>query len=314
MNLATNLHNEALAHHQRLPERLWKYLNNRGIPDALIHKYLLGWNGQRITIPIPNRDRKFTFFKLVKDPEDHTDSPKILSTRGAHAELYGWERVLAKPEQVIICEGEFDRLVLERRGFAAVTSTAGASTFRPEWAEAFREIPKVYVCYDNDAAGHLGAERVTRLIPHAKVVRLPEEVGEGGDVTDFFVRLDKSREDFTELLEAAEPAPQKELVALPDRGTSRIVTKPDEEVEHLKSLVTIRSIVGRYVPLRPSGKNFIARCPFHDDRRPSFVVYPATQSFYCFGCQASGDVFTFLMKAEQLNFPEAMQVLRKLVA
>ena len=313
MPTTTNLHNEALAYHQRLPQRLWKYLNARGIPDALIHKHLLGWNGKRITIPIPDRDGMIAFFKLAKDPGDKS-GPKMLSTRGAHAELYGWERVLSKPEQIIICEGEFDRLVLEAQGFAAVTSTAGAATFRLEWAEALREIPGVYVCFDNDAAGRTGAQRVARLIPHARLVRLPEEVGEGGDVTDFFVRLDKSRQEFLGLLEAAEPAPQKDPASPPDRETYRIVSTPDEEVEHIKSLVGIKDIISRYVPLRLSGKNFVARCPFHDDRRPSFVVYPTTQSFYCFGCHAAGDVLSFLMKVEQMNFPEALRVLRELAA
>ena len=312
MSPTTNLHNEALTYHQRLPKRLWKYLNGRGIPDALVHKHLLGWNGQRITIPIPDCTGKFTFFKLAKDPDDHSDSPKMLSNRGAHAELYGWERVLSKPEQIIICEGEFDRLVLEGQGFAAVTSTAGATTFHPEWAEAFREIPKIYLCFDNDTAGRTGAERVARLIPHARVVRLPEEVGEGGDVTDFFVRLGKSREEFLGLLEAAEPVPQKDPASTPARERYRIVTTPDEEVKRLKSLVAIDDIIGRYVQLRRSGKKFVARCLFHDDRNPSFVVYPATQSFYCFGCHAAGDVMNFLMKVEQMNFLEALRVLREL--
>ena len=314
MTSATNLHNEALAYHQHLPKRLWKYLNERGIPDALIHKHLLGWNSQRITIPIPDCTGKFTFFKLAKDPDDHSDSPKMLSNRGTHAELYGWERVLSRPEQIIVCEGEFDRLVLEGQGFAAVTSTSGALTFRPEWAEVFREIPSIFICFDNDAAGRMGAERVSRLIPHARLVRLPEEVGEGGDVTDFFVRLGKSREAFLGLLEAAEPTPHKETTVLSELETRRFVTTPDEELERLKALVMIESIVGRYTRLRRSGKNLVGRCPFHDDRRPSFVVYPATQSFYCFGCQASGDVFTFLMKIEQMNFPEALRVLRELAA
>jgi len=311
MTSATTLHDEALAYHQRLPQRLWKYLNGRGIPDSLIHKYLLGWNGRRITIPIPDRTGKFAFFKLAKDPEDKS-GPKMLSTRGAHAELYGWEHVLSKAEQIIICEGEFDRLVLEAQGFAAMTSTTGAATFRPEWAEAFREIPKVFICFDNDAAGRTGTERVSRLIPQAKLVRLPEEVGEGGDVTDFFVRLSKSREEFVGLLEAAEPVPQKDPASPPDREMYRIVTTLDEEVERLKSLVAIKDLIGRYLPLRQSGRNLVARCPFHDDRRPSFVVYPTTQSFYCFGCQSAGDVLSFLMKVEQMNFPEALRVLREL--
>jgi Toprim-like len=167
----------------------------------MIDLRLLGWNGSRITIPIFGQSGSFAFFKLAKDPEDKSDSPKMLATPGAHAELYGWERVFSNPEQIIICEGEFDRLVLESRGFAAVTSTGGALTFRSEWAEAFEEIPNVYVCFDNDAAGREGVKRVARLISHVKSIQLSEEVGDGGDVTDYFVRLGRSGDEFAKLLE-----------------------------------------------------------------------------------------------------------------
>lgn len=310
----TNLHHEALAYHQRLPQRLWKYLNGRGVSNAVIHRHVIGWNGQRITIPILNHAGRISFFKLAKDPEDRSDSPKMLSTRGAHAELYGWERVLAKPDQMIICEGEFDRLVLEGRGFAAVTSTGGVMTFRPEWAEALKGISNVFICFDNDAAGRLGVQRVARMIPWACVVRLPDEVGEGGDVTDFFVRLGRNREDFQKLLKAAEPLPLREPVSPPDLEGNLIPTTPDEEVALLKSLVPIEDLIAQSVTLRQSGKNFVGHCPFHDDQHPSFVVYPATRSFYCFACRASGDAISFLMKAEQLTFPEALKVLRELAS
>ncbi len=198
-------------YHRNLPERIRDYLRQqRGIADTVIDLQLLGWNGHRITIPILDRQGELAFFKLAKDPEDQSDSPKMLATPGAHAELYGWERVLSRPSQIIICEGEFDRLVLESQGFAAVTSTGGALTFRPEWAEAFREIPNVFVCFDNDDAGREGAERVARLIPHARLVRLPEEVGYGSDVTDFFVRLGKTREEFLRLLARGCPTATRE--------------------------------------------------------------------------------------------------------
>src|SRR5207245_8515253 len=127
----------AREYHQNLPSRVRRYLaEDRGVRDEVIERHLLGWNGNRITIPVFDRSGGFAFFKLAKDPEDKTDSPKMLATPGAKAELYGWERALAKPDQLIICEGEFDRLVLESHDFAAVTSTGGAGTFRREWSEA----------------------------------------------------------------------------------------------------------------------------------------------------------------------------------
>src|SRR5207249_9112696 len=124
------------------------------------------------------------FFKLAKDPDDQSESPKMLASPGSRAALYGWEHLRAVPEQLIICEGEFDRLVLEGQDLPAVTSTGGAGVFRREWAKELATIPEVFVCFDRDDAGRAGALRVARMIPGAKIVNLPEEVGEGGDVTD----------------------------------------------------------------------------------------------------------------------------------
>lgn len=300
-------------YHANLPPHIREYLKQaRGIADEIIDRHLLGWNGNRITIPIFDRDGQFAFFKLTKDPEDKIDSPKTLTTPGAHAELYGWETVLAKPEQIIICEGEYDRLVLETEGFAAVTSTGGALTFRDDWAEAFCEIPNVYICFDNDTAGRIGAERVARLIPHARLVLLPEQVGEGGDVTDFFVRLGRGREEFLSLLEAARPLPEAAHAPAPASRRAPDGATQDSEVSQLKSSVAIEDLIGRYVELRTSGQNYKARCPFHEDRNPSLVVFPRTQSFYCFGCRERGDVLSFLMLRDRLTFPEALKVLREL--
>jgi len=300
-------------YHRNLPQRIRSYLQNeRGISDAVIDRYLLGWNGSRVTIPVFDRRGDFAFFKLARDPEDKTDSPKMLATPGAHAELYDWQTVLAKPDEIIICEGEFDRLVLESRGLAAVTSTGGALTFRREWAEAFREILQVYVCFDNDAAGRAGAERVARLIPHARIVNLPEEVGESGDVTDFLVRLGRSREEFQRVLEEAQPLPVEKRAESPPWQPAWGRVHHDGEVDRLKSAIAIEDCIARYITLRVSGQNYTGRCPFHEDRIPSFVVYPRTQTFYCYGCREHGDVLTFLMRAERLTFPEALKVLREL--
>jgi DNA primase len=180
-------------YHQNLPEPIRSYLREqRGISDAVIDIAQLGWDGRRITIPIFNCDGVFSFFKLAKAPEDASNSPKMLAPPGTRAELYGWERLQPIPPEVVICEGEFDRLVLETHGLRAVTSTGGAGVFRREWSEFFKEIPNVYICFDHDAAGKAGARKLVRLIPHARIVEFQEEVGEGGDVTDFFVRLGRN--------------------------------------------------------------------------------------------------------------------------
>lgn len=299
-------------YHDTLQMRIRDYLNHRGITDAVIDLHLLGWDGERITIPIFDRDGRLANFKLAKDPDDARPGPKMITPAGSSVELYGWERVRVKPCRIVICEGEFDRLVLEARGLAAVTSTGGAGVFRAEWAEAFTEIPEVYVCFDRDEAGRNGAFRVARMIPQAQIVELPEEVGPGGDVTDFFVRLGHSREDFEHLLETASPAPDVETPPPPRQVGARPAHKGDDEVRRLKSLVRLEEVAARRVPLRPGGSTLLGRCPFHEDRNPSFTVYTGTQTFHCFGCGAHGDVIEFLMRSERLTFQEALRALREL--
>lgn len=301
-------------YHAGITERIRAYLNGRGIADPVLDRFLIGWSGWRITIPITNRRGEVVSFKLAKDPEDDADTPKMLSTPGASAELYGWEWLKIRPPRVVVCEGEFDRLVLESLGVPAVTSTAGAGTFRSEWADALREVPEVFACFDRDAAGEQGANRVARLVPSARIVQLPEDVGPGGDVTDYFVRLGRTVADFDTLLAAAQP------VQLPtDRTTTTRIAPGDSpwpraDLDELKQHVSLQDVVGRYVALVQQGRRLVGRCPFHDDRQPSFVIYPDQQRFHCFGCAAHGDVLAFLMRVESLRFPEAVQALRRLAA
>ena len=322
----TTLHDlAALAanYHKALPGRIRQYLNNRGITDLLIDYHAIGWNGSRITIPVYNREGEIAFFKLARDPEDET-SPKMMASPGGYAELYEWGAVLPEPGRIVICEGEFDRMVLENNGFVAVTSTAGAGVFKKDWAKAFANIPEVYICYDRDDAGEKGAARVAMLIPHVRIVELPEEVGDGGDVSDFFVRLGRTREDFQKLLDAALPAPPKppgppESPAPPEAlpvGEPRIphsASPNRERIDRIKRDIPIQSIVERYVALRIVGNTLMGLCPFHQDRNPSLAVYPDKGWFRCYGCQKYGDVITFVREVERLSFAETLSRLEQIL-
>lgn len=80
-------------------------------------------------------------------------------------------------------------------------------------------------------------------------------------------------------------------------------------ITQLKLACDIESIISSYVPLKREGRNQKALCPFHLEKTPSFVVYEDTQSFYCFGCGAGGDVITFIMRVENLDYVEAVRFL-----
>ncbi len=82
-----------------------------------------------------------------------------------------------------------------------------------------------------------------------------------------------------------------------------------EIVEEIKYRCDIEEIISGYVTLKRAGSNLNGRCPFHSERTPSFTVFPATRSFYCFGCGAGGDVVTFIMKRENLDYVSALELL-----
>ena len=82
-----------------------------------------------------------------------------------------------------------------------------------------------------------------------------------------------------------------------------------EYIEELVRRNDITDIIGRYVQLRHRGRTPTGLCPFHSEKTPSFVVYPETQSFYCFGCGAGGDVITFIKRINNLDYVEAIKYL-----
>ena len=84
---------------------------------------------------------------------------------------------------------------------------------------------------------------------------------------------------------------------------------PEWVVEEVRARADIVDIIGGYVQLRRSGGSWTARCPFHNEKTPSFHVNPPRQMYYCFGCGRGGDVFRFVMERENLPFPDALELL-----
>jgi DNA primase len=86
---------------------------------------------------------------------------------------------------------------------------------------------------------------------------------------------------------------------------------PPEIIDEIKYRCDIAEVISGYVPLKRAGSNYNGLCPFHSERTPSFTVFPSTKSFYCFGCGAGGDVITFVMKRENLDYRSALELLAK---
>ena len=84
---------------------------------------------------------------------------------------------------------------------------------------------------------------------------------------------------------------------------------PPEFLRELGERNRIEDVASPYVNLRRQGKNLLGLCPFHNEKSPSFVVYPENNSFYCFGCNKGGDVISFVMGVENLDFTEAVKLL-----
>ena len=85
--------------------------------------------------------------------------------------------------------------------------------------------------------------------------------------------------------------------------------KNDDFLYRLRNANPIENVMGAYVNIIRRGRNFVCSCPFHSEKTPSCTIFTDTQSFYCFGCGAGGDVITFTMKAENLDFTEAVKLL-----
>lgn len=86
---------------------------------------------------------------------------------------------------------------------------------------------------------------------------------------------------------------------------------PENILDDILSRIDIVELISSYIPLKRTGRNFKACCPFHHEKTPSFIVSPDRQIYNCFGCGESGNAFKFLMRYEQMDFPEAVEVLAR---
>src|ERR671939_1237126 len=83
---------------------------------------------------------------------------------------------------------------------------------------------------------------------------------------------------------------------------------PQTFIDDLRRQADIVRVISDYVSLKKKGANWMACCPFHQEKTPSFSVSPSKDIYYCFGCGKGGSVFNFVMEMERVTFPEAVKI------
>jgi len=280
-----------------LPERIQEYLHNRGLKPTVLQRNKITWDGARIVIPIFDKDGIWLFNKYRRDPA-LTDGPKYTYDKGSTSALYGAEK-LSGTDPVIICEGEFDALILEAQGLTGVSSTGGAGTFKLEWFDLMAG-KEVYVCFDNDKAGLQGMERVTKMHPETKAIFLPG-VPEHGDITDYFM-AGNTRDDFEALMRLAVPLIVEQEQPKPARRAGSNGIGGDK--------LQMAKAVPLNVILKFNKQKF-AKCPFHTEKTASLHWFGENR-WKCFGCGEQGDSIDLVMKMLNLPMKDAIEHLLKL--
>ena len=169
--------------HDNMPASRRAYWHSRGLTDQTISEFMLGFDGQRYTIPSLYRLQPFGVKRRkAADIDDGIDA-KYTSIYGSRVGIFNSDTLLGA-EYVVICEGEIDAMLLHQSGIRAVSSTGGAGSWRDKWAQHFTHIQRVFVLYDNDEAGRKGARTIQASIRRAQVLTLPEGVNDVGELFD----------------------------------------------------------------------------------------------------------------------------------
>lgn len=202
------------------PDRALWLVKHRGMKRATLQKHLIGWDGQRYTIPVFDDTEVVNVRRYC--PEKHakmihyTENIGGVSLRyGRPARLYGLDelRQATNGARVYVAEGEWDRLMLAQQGWLAVTGTHGCKVWLDEWNPEFKG-KDVILLYDTDRQGKLASARVAKALqPVAASVRVVELplAGDGQkDVTDWFVAAGRTGEDLVGIIEATPPFYQPE--------------------------------------------------------------------------------------------------------
>lgn len=184
-------------------EKALRFLAERkGLNLDTIRRYKLGYDGERIIIPI--RDEAGAVRNLRRYHSEQ--KPKMLPYREGYGTVRLFPIDALASEELIIFEGEWDCMLARQLGLPGITQTGGAETWKDEWGPLFRG-KRIWICYDNDDAGRDGAKKVANalapLAAEVRVITLPVE-GKGEDFSDWVIHYGGTAEAFRALMAEAE--------------------------------------------------------------------------------------------------------------
>lgn len=187
----------------RNAELIGWFHDHRGFTDETIAKYQLGWDSQRVTIPV--RDEAGALVNVRRYQLNSTDGQKMLHLMAGSGPDVTTRLFPGDPIglDVLLVEGEWDALICQQNGIDARSMTAGAGIWNPTWTPLFAD-RVVTIAYDNDDAGRKGAVKVARILSSAgvtvRILYIPN-LPEKGDVTDFFVSQGRSAQELRTLID-----------------------------------------------------------------------------------------------------------------
>lgn len=209
--------------------------DKRGIKDETLKRFLIGWDGERVTIPIYDEFSELVNIRRYKW-NSYEDSSKMINYEDPVGNAYGEDRIFGIEHlfdkdcpKLIWCEGEWDRIVAEQAGFPACTATAGAGNFKTEWFRLLQQKEAVFICYDNDDAGKRATEYMVENLRSSQVklyiMKWPDTFKEKGDITDALVEVGYTPKQFRSFFEPLDKTEEVPLVPLAQSSGARYAGK-----------------------------------------------------------------------------------------
>lgn len=244
-------------------ERALRYMmETRGLSKDTIKKYRLGFDGQRFTIPILDRDGEVVNIRRYKpNARDHKDKMKSWGFGTGEGRLDGLD-VLAESDWVVYCEGELDRRIAMQEGFPTITDTAGVNTFKVEWVQHFKG-KRVFLAFDEDQAGAQGTQKARRMLEKVadEIWQVTLGTGvKGGDITDFFVKLSRGKAEFQAALDGAKLLYRKDgKHSVPVKG-KKVSVEESQNPGHNYPIEMTVMVAGKEEPPYLAPKKIIGKC------------------------------------------------------